>query len=87
MVPGCTWLWFLAAASAPQGSAAQAKAGLAAAARRTFADMRAAGLQLTLRPYNLLIIAHARAGQPEAAEALVRRDMAADGIAPDVVTW
>ncbi len=65
----------------------QAKAGLPDAAWRTIAEARAAGLPLSARLYNLLIMAHARAGRAEAAEAIVHSDMAADGVAPDLVTW
>lgn len=65
----------------------QAKAGLPDAAWRTVVEARAAGLPLSARLYNLLIMAHARAGRAAAAEAIVHSDMAADGVAPDLVTW
>ena len=65
----------------------QARAALPEAARGTFREAQACGLQPGVRLYNLVVIAFARRGQAAEAEAFVREDMAAAGVTPDVVTW
>lgn len=57
------------------------------AARETLAEAKAWGLEPSLRLFNLVVIAHARAGRAADAEAFVHGEMAADGLAPDLVTW
>jgi pentatricopeptide repeat protein len=50
-------------------------------------EARACGLQPGVRLYNLVVIAYARRGRAAEAEAFVRKEMAAGGVIPDVVTW
>lgn len=65
----------------------QARAVQPDAARKTLAEAKAWGLEPSLRLYNLVVIAHARAGRAADAEAFVHGEMAADRVAPDLVTW